>query len=506
MLIVHAPACISWCHVLACTHCYFLDTCVLQAIQQALQNKKRSETPNMKWLQITPVEFKAPPKNAEEMQAYFASGMDKELNREDVVIESEIGAGEFGSVCSGYLKKAGESKVTIAIKTLKDGADDSQKTKFLQEALIMVQFNNPKIVSLVGVVTKGEPVLICLEFMELGSLRNYLKSEFVFEKLSDADLIRMACDVCAGMHYLAESGFVHRDLAARNVLVNKDFVCKVADFGLSQNAEEDSNNDKEERIPIRWTSPEAVMQHQFSSASDVWSFGILLWEMWSYGAVPYKGWTNDVVMQNVTKGYRMPSPKNCPQFIYGLMLECWNEDSTERPAFYDIFERLLACWNICKPISNYAKNYTYDANGNRVRSEPAYQQQQQSRAEDFEMEDGDVYDLGGDKDAQIVGKRRIVLDNNNTAGNAEQAFEVKAPTRTAPTLASDDDDDDANGDVYDLGGAKSNKVFVKRASILMDDGPEDQQEESFGFSTDTLPRGPKSAFSDPSGYLQIDDQ
>jgi len=178
----------------------------------------------MKWLQITPVAFQSPPKDMAAMDAYLALNSERELNREDVVIESEIGAGEFGSVCSGYLKRPNNGKLTIAIKTLKDGADAAQKVKFLQEATIMVQFNNAKIVSLVGVVTKGEPVLICLEFMELGSLRTYLKSEFVFEKLSDADLIRMACDVCAGMHYLAESGFVHRDLAARNVLINKDFV------------------------------------------------------------------------------------------------------------------------------------------------------------------------------------------------------------------------------------------------------------------------------------------
>jgi serine/threonine protein kinase len=458
----------------------------------------------MKWLQITPIDFKAPPKNAEEMDAYFASGMDKELNRDDVVIESEIGAGEFGSVCSGYLKKPGNNKLTIAIKTLKDGADDTQKTKFLQEALVMVQFNNPKIVSLIGVVTKGEPVLICLEFMELGSLRNYLKSEFVFEKLADSDLIRMACDVCAGMHYLAESGFVHRDLAARNVLVNKDFVCKVSDFGLSQNAEEDNSNDKEERIPIRWTAPEAVQHHQFSTASDIWSFGILLWEMWSYGAVPYKGWTNDVVMQNVTKGYRMPTPKNCPQFIYGLMLECWNEDSMERPAFYDVFERLLACWNICKPISNYAKNYTYDASGNRVRSsESAYTRA--GKPDEFDMEDGDVYDLGGDKDAQVVGKRRVVREGASADAADNQAFEVKAPTRTEPKLARVDDDDDAGGDMYDLGGDKSSKVFVKKSDPTALAAEADADDDLGGGKEQLDVVDPRNNWqAGQSGYLEVD--
>lgn len=237
------------------------------------------------------------------MQQYLAANSEKEIPRERIVIEAEIGAGEFGSVLSGYYQKDDLNKVTIAIKTLKDSSNEANKLKFLQEASIMVQFKNPKIVSLVGVVTKGDPVLICLEFMELGSLRSYLKSELVTDKLPTHDMVRMACDVCAGMHYLAESGFIHRDLAARNVLINKDFICKVCDFGLSQEAGQALSHG-DERIPIRWTAPEAVADGRFSSASDVWSFGILLWEMWSYGAMPYKGWTNDVVMSNVTKGYR----------------------------------------------------------------------------------------------------------------------------------------------------------------------------------------------------------
>eukprot|EP00042_Codosiga_hollandica_P058962 m.896514 g.896514 ORF g.896514 m.896514 type:complete len:2070 (+) comp60012_c0_seq1:33-6242(+) len=442
-----------------------------QAIQQALQNKKRSETPSMKWLQITPADFKAPPKTSEEMAAYMASNMGKELNRDDVVIESEIGAGEFGSVCSGYLKRPSNGKLLLAIKTLKDGADESQKIKFLQEAAIMIQFRNPKIVELVGVVTIGEPVLICLEFMELGSLRTYLKSEFVFEKLTDADLIRMACDVCAGMHYLAESGFIHRDLAARNVLINKDFVCKVSDFGLSQEAAEDNSADKDEKIPIRWTAPEAVTKHQFSVASDVWSFGILLWEMWSYGAVPYKGWTNEVVMQNVLKEYRLPSPKNCPTFIYGLMLECWNEDPLDRPAFYDVFERLLACWNIVKPVSNYAKSYTYDANGQRVKGEYSATKV----VERFEEEDGDMYDLGGETDKQIQGKRRVGVEVVPT-------LEV---TRAPATLVVDDFDLDAD-------------VDEERAHTY---GKELVDEGEFGFGEPT----DAPLATEHAGYLQIDD-
>ena len=175
--------------------------------------------------------------------------------REWIVIENEIGSGEFGSVCSGYVKRPFVPKRTIAIKTLKDSSDKTNKLKFLQEASIMLQFNHPKVVSLVGVVTKSDPTLICLEFMELGSLRGYLKNELVTGQLTDLEMIRIACDVCSAMHYLGQSGFIHRDLAARNVLINKELVCKVSDFGLSLEAA-DGQDVKNDRIPIRWTAPE----------------------------------------------------------------------------------------------------------------------------------------------------------------------------------------------------------------------------------------------------------
>jgi serine/threonine protein kinase len=363
----------------------------------------------MKWLQVSPAEFKTPPKDLAEMEAFLASNAGTELVRDEVVLESEIGAGEFGSVHSGFYRKAGSTaKVLIAVKMLKDATNPKQKVKFLQEATIMAQFRHPKIVNLIGVVTKSEPVMICLEFVELGSLLGYLKSDMVTNRLLDHELVRMACDVCSAMHYLSESGFVHRDLAARNVLISKDFTCKVCDFGLSQEAGEDSSNDKDERIPIRWTSPEAVNHHQFSVASDVWSFGILLWEMWSYGAMPYKGWTNDVVMSHVNKGYRLPTPAKCPEFIYGLMLEIWDEEPSERPAFYGIFERLLAAWNLVKPMGKYGK--AYEA-GNKD--------------EEVTEEEGDMYDLGGDTDKQVQAKRRVVRSKSNLNGGEEEWVEVE---------------------------------------------------------------------------------
>ena len=431
-----------------------------QAIQQALQNQKRNAVPNMKWLQVPPITFIAPPRNMADMAAYLAAFTDMELNRGDVVIESEIGAGEFGSVCSGYVRRPDGTKRTIAIKTLKDSTNEENKVKFLQEASIMIQFRHPKIVALVGVVTKSEPALICLEFCELGSLRTYLKSELVFELLSDADLIRMACDVCSAMHYLGESGFVHRDLAARNVLVNKDFVCKVCDFGLSQEAEGSTGGEaKDEKIPIRWTSPEAVMYHKFSTASDVWSFGILLWEMWAYGAMPYKGWTNDNVMSQINKGYRMPAPKNCPSYIHSIMLDCWTDDYLERPAFSDIFQKLLAAWTICKPVETYAKVYVYDEQGNKVAKESKKSRDRSNTMMTAEEEDS-MYDLGGAGRRVAAPKSDDLFDTNISLGRSGIALT----------------DDEAEAAMYDLGGESGGK-FQASTVDDMEDGDDELEDE-----------------------------
>jgi serine/threonine protein kinase len=211
----------------------------------------------------------------------------------------------------------------------------------------MAQFKHPKIVSLLGVVTATEPFMICMEFMQFGSLEHYLQRGDAKKDHSDLDFIRMACDVCSAMHYLGQIGFIHRDLAVRNVLINQFFVCKVADFGLSIEVGEDASH-VGERIPIRWTAPEAVKYHQFSVSSDVWSYGIVLWEMWSYGAVPYKGWSNEKVTEQTSADYRLPAPKLCPDAVHTIMLKCWAASPSARPSFRSVFEDLLSAYDECE--------------------------------------------------------------------------------------------------------------------------------------------------------------
>ncbi len=154
---------------------------------------------------------------------------------------------------------------------------------FKQEIAIVGQMSHPKVVALVGFVTKTDPILMCLEMMELGSLKGYLTSEHVYENLAARDLITFATDICAGMHYIGSLSLVHRDLAARNVLINSSLSCKIADFGLALNMRDQdfvmTEDAGSEKIPIRWTAPEGVEDGRWSAASDVWSFGIVLHEV-----------------------------------------------------------------------------------------------------------------------------------------------------------------------------------------------------------------------------------
>ncbi|XP_069776469.1 ephrin type-A receptor 5-like isoform X2 [Narcine bancroftii] len=261
----------------------------------------------------------------------------KEIDASCITIERVIGAGEFGEVCSGRLKLPGKREFPVAIKTLKVGYTDKQRRDFLSEASIMGQFDHPNIIHLEGVVTKSKPVMIVTEYMENGSLDTFLKKND--GKFTVIQLVGMLRGIASGMRYLSDMGYVHRDLAARNILVNSNLVSKVSDFGLSRVLEDDPEaayTTKGGKIPIRWTAPEAIAYRKFTSASDVWSYGIVMWEVMSYGERPYWEMTNQDVIKAVDEGYRLPTPMDCPVTLYQLMLDCWQKDRNSRPKFEEI--------------------------------------------------------------------------------------------------------------------------------------------------------------------------
>ncbi|CAL9703617.1 unnamed protein product [Knipowitschia caucasica] len=267
----------------------------------------------------------------------------KEIEIACVKIEQVIGAGEFGEVCSGNLRQPGKREILVAIKTLKTGYTERQRRDFLSEASIMGQFDHPNIIHLEGVVTKSSPVMIITEFMENGSLDSFLRQND--GQFTVIQLVGMLRGMAAGMKYLCEMNYVHRDLAARNILVNSNLVCKVSDFGLSRFLEEDTSDPTYTsalggKIPIRWTAPEAIQYRKFTSSSDCWSYGIVMWEVMSYGERPYWDMSNQDVINAIEQDYRLPPPMDCPSALHQLMLDCWQKDRNNRPKFSQIVNTL----------------------------------------------------------------------------------------------------------------------------------------------------------------------
>uniref|UniRef100_A0A8C5E8G8 Ephrin type-B receptor 3 n=1 Tax=Gouania willdenowi TaxID=441366 RepID=A0A8C5E8G8_GOUWI len=291
-------------------------------------------TPGMK-VYIDPFTYEDPNEAVRE----FA----KEIDVSCVKIEEVIGAGEFGEVCRGRLKLPGRREIIVAIKTLKVGYTDRQRRDFLSEASIMGQFDHPNIIRLEGVVTKSRPVMIVTEFMENGALDSFLRLND--GQFTVIQLVGMLRGIAAGMKYLSDMNYVHRDLAARNILVNSNLVCKVSDFGLSRFLEDDATDPTYTsslggKIPIRWTAPEAIAYRKFTSASDVWSYGIVMWEVMSYGERPYWDMSNQDVINAVEQDYRLPPPMDCPTALHQLMLDCWVKERNLRPKFTQIVATL----------------------------------------------------------------------------------------------------------------------------------------------------------------------
>ncbi|KAM4787843.1 ephrin type-A receptor 3 isoform 3-T3 [Cyanocitta cristata] len=282
----------------------------------------------------------------------------KELDASNISIDKVVGAGEFGEVCSGRLKLPSKKEISVAIKTLKVGYTEKQRRDFLGEASIMGQFDHPNIIRLEGVVTKSKPVMIVTEYMENGSLDSFLRKHDA--QFTVIQLVGMLRGIASGMKYLSDMGYVHRDLAARNILINSNLVCKVSDFGLSRVLEDDPEaayTTRGGKIPIRWTSPEAISYRKFTSASDAWSYGIVLWEVMSYGERPYWEMSNQDVIKAVDEGYRLPPPMDCPAALYQLMLDCWQKDRNNRPKFeqiVSILDKLIRNPSSLKIITNAA--------------------------------------------------------------------------------------------------------------------------------------------------------
>ncbi|XP_072467883.1 tyrosine-protein kinase SYK isoform X2 [Notamacropus eugenii] len=259
--------------------------------------------------------------------------------------EGELGSGNFGTVKRGrYRMKKGEK--LVAVKILKNEANDPAiKDELLREANVMQQLDNPYIVRMIG-ICEAESWMLVMEMAELGPLNKYLQKN---RHVKDKNIIELVHQVCMGMKYLEENNFVHRDLAARNVLLVTQHYAKISDFGLSKALNADENYYKAQthgKWPVKWYAPESINYYKFSSKSDVWSFGVLMWEAFSYGQKPYRGMKGSEVSAMLEKGERMECPTGCPSEIYDLMKLCWTYEVENRPPFSAVEPRL--------------RNYYYD--------------------------------------------------------------------------------------------------------------------------------------------------
>uniref|UniRef100_A0A8C0ERY5 non-specific protein-tyrosine kinase n=1 Tax=Bubo bubo TaxID=30461 RepID=A0A8C0ERY5_BUBBB len=248
------------------------------------------------------------------------------INPSELTRVQEIGSGQFGVVYLGYLLE----KTKVAIKTIREGAMSEED--FIEEAKVLMKLSHPKLVQLYGVCFENTPICLVFEFMENGCLSDYLRSQR--GSFSKETLLGMCQDVCEGMAYLEQNSVIHRDLAARNCLVGESHVVKVSDFGMSRIVLDDQyTSSTGTKFPVKWSAPEVFSYSNYSTKSDVWSFGVLMWEVFSEGKIPYENRTNGEVVEEINAGFRLYKPKLASKAIYEVMSHCWRMRKDDRPSF-----------------------------------------------------------------------------------------------------------------------------------------------------------------------------
>uniref|UniRef100_A0A452HU52 Tyrosine-protein kinase receptor n=1 Tax=Gopherus agassizii TaxID=38772 RepID=A0A452HU52_9SAUR len=278
----------------------------------------------------------------------------KEIPRKNISLLRALGHGAFGEVYEGTVVGiAGDpNPLQVAIKTLPEICSEQDEMDFLMEALIISKFSHQNIVRCIGVSLQTLPRFILLELMAGGDMKSFLRQNRPRlnqpSTLIMQDLLNIARDIACGCKYLEENHFIHRDIAARNCLLTctgTGRVAKIGDFGMARDIYRASYYRKGGRamLPVKWMPPEAFLEGIFTSKTDTWSFGVLLWEIFSLGYMPYPCKTNQEVLEFVTSGGRMDPPKNCPGPVYRIMTQCWQHSPEYRPNFSTILERIKYC-------------------------------------------------------------------------------------------------------------------------------------------------------------------
>eukprot|EP00092_Neocalanus_flemingeri_P012194 GFUD01013149.1.p1 GENE.GFUD01013149.1~~GFUD01013149.1.p1 ORF type:complete len:740 (+),score=179.76 GFUD01013149.1:57-2222(+) len=274
-----------------------------------------------------------------------------EIPRDRVVINRKLGEGAFGTVYGGESFFDEKGWVAVAVKTLKPGSSVEEKVDFLSEADMMKRFDHRNIIKLLGVCTRNEPVYTVMEFMLYGDLKTYLlsrrhlvneRNREELDEVSNKRLTSMAYDIAKGLEYLADLKYIHRDIACRNCLVNSSRTVKLADFGMSRPMFESDyyRFSKKGMLPVRWMSPESLADGIFTPMSDIWSYGVLLYEMITFGSFPFQGLSNNQVLGHVKSGNTLTIPQGIKHQMSLLLRTCWSHTPTKRPTAGEIVELL----------------------------------------------------------------------------------------------------------------------------------------------------------------------
>ncbi|KAI6657684.1 epidermal growth factor receptor isoform X1 [Oopsacas minuta] len=293
-----------------------------------------------------------PPKNLSLLFNQMSDMRYREIAVSAIERQEQIGSGQFGAVYKGLWHTSGmesnpfkaNKPLLVAIKTLHDSSTIELKLTFLQEAAIMGQFSHPNVLRLLGIVSLTEPFMIVTELMHIELLKFVvvLRKSTLQRSQMYSLYLKLSREIASGMTYLSSKNFIHRDLAARNVLLAKDLTCRISDFGLSRQLRDEGDyyTSKGGKIPLKWTAPEAIFYQRYSEKSDVWSFGMTLYEIWSLGEKPWPGYSNEDVLQAYANSDVMDRPTGCPEGIFSVMLECWQINAEIRPSFQEISSML----------------------------------------------------------------------------------------------------------------------------------------------------------------------